>query len=47
MEVNGVVSEPLEPDHVLVWLKFEEIREKLLLPHQIWAVEQVHKRYGK
>lgn len=39
----GIVflSEPTETDHYLVWLTFEQIKEKLFLPHQIWAVEQV------
>ncbi len=41
MEIGDIVSEPTEPDHYLVWLTFEQIKEKLFLPHQIWAVEQV------
>lgn len=45
MEVGDVVSKPTEFDHYLVWLSFEEIKEKLFLPHQIWAVEQVYNYY--
>ena len=47
MEIGDVVSEPTEPDHCLVWLTLDEIREKLFLPHQIWAVEEVYKIYAK
>lgn len=47
MEIGAVVSKPTEPDHYLVWLTMEEIREKLFLPHQIWAVEQVYEKCRK
>ena len=47
MNINGVVAEPTEPDHSLVWLAIDEIREKLFQPHQIWAVEQVYELYVK
>ena len=47
MEINEVVTEPTEPDHFLVWLTIDEIRKKLFLPHQIWAVEQVYELYAK
>ncbi|WP_310603398.1 NUDIX domain-containing protein [Anaerosporobacter sp.] len=43
IEINKIVTQPTEPDHFLVWLTIEEIREKLFLPHQIWAVEEVYK----
>lgn len=43
MNINGVVAQPTEPDHFLVWLAIEEIKEKLFLPHQIWAVEEAYK----
>ncbi len=43
MEVGKVIAEPSEPDHYLVWLTIDEVRERLFLPHQIWAVEQVHR----
>ena len=46
MEIGDIVSEPTEPDHSLVWLTLEQIKEKLFLPHQIWAVEQVCNIYG-
>lgn len=45
MEIGDIVSEPTETDHYLVWLTFEHIKEKLFLPHQIWAVEQIHNIY--
>ncbi|WP_157950082.1 NUDIX domain-containing protein [Vallitalea okinawensis] len=45
MEINKVVSKPTEPDHFLVWLTIDEIREKLFLPHQIWAVEEIYKTF--
>ncbi|MGI5894985.1 MAG: NUDIX domain-containing protein [Candidatus Merdivicinus sp.] len=45
MEIGDIISEPTEPDHYLVWLTFDEIKEKLFLPHQIWAVEQAYNIY--
>lgn len=45
MDVHAVIAAPTEPDHVLAWLTVEETKEKLFLPHQIWAVEEVYKRY--
>ena len=47
MEINGIVAEPTEPDHFLVWLTINEAKEKLFLPHQIWAVEEIYKKYVK
>lgn len=43
----GIVflSEPTETDHYLVWLTFEQTKEKLFLPHQIRAIEQIHNIY--
>lgn len=46
MEINEVITEPTELDHLLVWLTIDEIRQKLFLPHQIWAVEQIYKLYA-
>jgi len=34
------VSEPIEKDHELVWLKIDDCCEKLFLEHQAWAVRQ-------
>ena len=34
------VSEPIEKDHELVWLKIDDCYEKLFLEHQAWAVRQ-------
>ena len=42
MEINGVIAQPTEPNHFLTWLSIDEVKEKLFLPHQIWAVEQVY-----
>lgn len=47
MEINEIVSTPTEPDHFLIWLAIDQIKEKLFLPHQIWAVEQVYNMYRK
>lgn len=47
MELGEVIAKPTEPDHHIIWLTIDEIREKLFLPHQIWAVGQVYKLYGK
>jgi 8-oxo-dGTP diphosphatase len=47
MEINEIVAEPTGPDHSLVWLTIEQAREKLFLPHQIWAVEEIYKNYIK
>ena len=47
MEIGGVVAEPTEQDHHLVWLTLDEIKQKLFLPHQIWAVEQVWNIYQR
>lgn len=47
MEINDVITEPTEPDHSLVWLTIDEAKEKLFLPHQIWAVEQIYDLYKK
>lgn len=46
MEVNGVVAQATEPDHYIVWLSIDEVKEKLFLPHQIWAVEQAYKTFA-
>ena len=45
MQINDVIAKPTEPDHSLVFLTIDEVREKLFLPHQIWAVEQVYKLF--
>lgn len=45
MEINEVVAAPTELDHFLVWFTIDEIREKLSLPHQIWAVEETYKAF--
>jgi 8-oxo-dGTP diphosphatase len=47
MEIDEVVAEPTEPDHYLAWLTIDEAKEKLFLPHQIWAVEEIYKTYVK
>ncbi|MEG0177362.1 NUDIX domain-containing protein [Anaerorhabdus sp.] len=47
MEIGSVVSDKTELDHYLVWLTLDEIRKKLFLPHQIWAVEETYKLFSK
>ena len=34
-------AEPVEQDHVFRWVKYEDIRGKMCLEMQNWAVEQV------
>lgn len=47
MELGDVVAQPTEPDHYLAWLTIDEIREKLFLPHQIWAVEETYRLFTR
>lgn len=47
IEIDKVVANPTEPDHHLVWLTIDEAKEKLYLPHQIWAVEEIYKAFVK
>lgn len=47
MEIHGVITEPTETDHLLVWLTVDEAKEKLFLPLQAWAVEHAYKLYIK
>uniref|UniRef100_UPI003FF08543 NUDIX domain-containing protein n=1 Tax=Waltera intestinalis TaxID=2606635 RepID=UPI003FF08543 len=35
------VKEPVEQDHVFRWVKYEDLRGKMCLEMQNWAVEQV------
>lgn len=37
------VKEPVEQDHVLRWVRYENIKGKMYLEMQSWAVEQVMK----
>ena len=34
------ISEPMEKDNGLVWLKIHDCYEKLFLEHQAWTVRQ-------
>ena len=34
------ISEPTEKDHVLLWLNYDELKGKLFLDMQNWALEQ-------
>ena len=34
------VSEPIETDHILMWLRYEEIKGKMFAEMQNWALEQ-------
>lgn len=37
------VKEPVEQDHVLRWVRYENIKGKMYLEMQSWTVEQVMK----
>ena len=37
------VKEPVEQDHVLIWGRYENIKGKMYLEMQSWAVEQIVK----
>lgn len=41
--INYKVQEPVESDHILVWLSFEEIQNKMYVEMQGWAIEQAIK----
>lgn len=45
MEIDKVVANPTEPNHYLVWLTIDEAKEKLFLPHQVWAVEEIYRQW--
>ena len=39
-ELKEKVSEPIETDHILMWLRYEEIKGKMFAEMQNWALEQ-------
>ncbi len=40
-ELKEKVSEPIETDHVLKWVKYDDIKGKMFAEMQNWALEQV------
>ena len=40
-ELKEKVSEPTETDHVLMWVKYDDIKGKMFAEMQSWALEQV------
>lgn len=46
-ELLEKVQEPTEEDHQFVWMKFEDLRGKMYLEMQNWAVEQAWERWGQ
>lgn len=38
--LKSKVKEPIETDHKLHWISIKELKEKMYLEHQIWAIEQ-------
>ncbi len=43
IEIQNIIAKPIEVDHELVWMTVDEAKEKLSLPHQSWAVEEIYK----
>lgn len=39
-ELKEKVSEPKETDHILMWVKYEDIKGKMFAEMQNWALEQ-------
>lgn len=40
-ELKEKVSEPIETDHILKWVKYDDIKGKMFAEMQNWALEQV------
>ena len=45
-ELLEKVKEAAEPDHIFKWVKYENIRGKLVMEMQNWALEQVWNDYS-
>ena len=39
-ELLNKIKEPIEPDHVFKFVRFDDIRDKMYLKMQLWAIEQ-------
>lgn len=39
-ELKQRVSEPIETDHILLWVKYDDIKDKMFAEMQNWALEQ-------
>lgn len=46
-ELKEKVSEPIETDHSLMWVRYEDIKGKMFAEMQNWALEQVWSKRGK
>lgn len=40
-ELKEKVSEPIETDHILMWVRYDDIKGKMFAEMQNWALEQV------
>lgn len=41
VELDKKIAEPVEKDHELVWLEFDEVKEKMELEYQAHAIETI------
>lgn len=41
--INEQIKEPIESDHTLIWVSFEDIQNQMYAEMQNWAIEQVLK----
>lgn len=39
-ELLDKIKEPIEPDHVFKYVRFDDLRDKMYLEMQLWAIEQ-------
>jgi len=39
-KLRNKVKEPVEPDHIFKYVRFEDVRGKMYLEMQSWAIEQ-------
>lgn len=44
-ELKEKVSEPKETDHILMWVKYEDIKGKMFAEMQNWALEQCAEKF--
>ena len=44
-EMISKVAEPMETDHKFIWIRYDEIRGKMFVEMQNWALEQCFKLY--
>ena len=39
-ELQDKIKEPVEPDHVLKFVRYDDLRDKMYFEMQLWAIEQ-------